>query len=423
MSEVAFQKTPGYATWKKNFLAVWIAEFLAIIGFSTFTPILPLYVESLGVLKTQVNTWSGLVIAAPAFAMAFMSPIWGTLSDHYGRKLMVERALFGGCVIIGLMATAHNVQQLAVLRLLQGALTGSVAAATTLVASMTPRERLGETLGKLQLAVFLGQSLGPLVGGFVADLAGYQMVFISTSLLLLVAGLLVLFMVHETFVPVTSPAQRMPLSARARQTYALLFGSSLLGLVLFLRFSLRLGLRMSSPLLPLLAKSLLPANSPWLSSAAGMLVSLSGLSSALAAPLLGRWADRYGARRILLICAGLAGLGLTMQGLAGAYWQLAIWEMLIGIAIGGTLATISAYVGRVAPEGRTGLAYGLDATAVSLANSLGPSLGGWLADHTSLRMAFLAGGMTAWLSTLGVLRLPADETTRTATPCPTSESA
>ncbi len=409
MSEQLGDKVFAEKIWKKNFIAVWIAEFLAIIGFATVVPILPFYVEALGVPKDRINTWTGLVIAAPAFAMAFMAPIWGALSDRYGRKLMVERALLSGSVLIGLMAMVQTAQQLALLRLIQGALTGSVAAATTLVASTTPREHLGATLGKLQLAVFLGQSLGPLVGGFIADLSGYRMVFAITSALLFLAGMIVLVMVHEQFIPIPRSPDTQPLPLRLRQTYRLLFGGSLLGLVLFLRFSLRLGLRMSSPLLPLLAKTLLAPDSPWLSSAAGTLVSLSGLSSAISAPILGRWADRHGARRILLACAGMAGLGLTFQGLAQAYWQLLIWEILLGIAIGGTLATISAYVGRVAPEGRTGLAYGLDSTAVSLANSLGPSLGGWLADFTSLRIAFLAGGLTAWISALGVLRLPADE--------------
>ncbi len=398
-------------TWRRNFYAVWVAEFLAIIGFATFMPILPFYVEMLGVPPDQINTWSGLVIAAPAFAMAFMSPIWGALSDRLGRKLMVERALLGGCLIISLMGLAQNVQQLAALRLLQGALTGSVAAATTLVASATPKEHLGETLGKLQLAIFLGQSLGPIAGGVIADTLGYRQVFIVTAGLLLIAGLLVLFLVHERFTP--KPRVHDGLSRRARwqQTYALFFGGSLLGLILVLRFSLRLGLRMSSPLLPRLAQSLLPPNSPWLSSAAGVLVSVSGLSSAIAAPLLGRWADRHpgGSRRILLASALLAGLGLMLQSQAPSYEFLLAWEILVGIAIGGTLSTISAYIGRLTPPEHTGMAYGMDATAVSLANSIGPMCGGWLADHTSLRLAFIAGGMTAWLSALGVLRLPRDE--------------
>ena len=72
--------------------------------------------------------------------MAIFSPIWGGLADRYGRKLMVERAMFGGAVLMGAMGFVQNVQQLVILLTLQGCLTGTIAAATTLVASSIPRQ-------------------------------------------------------------------------------------------------------------------------------------------------------------------------------------------------------------------------------------------------------------------------------------------
>lgn len=397
------------ANWQRNFRAVWLAEFIAILGFATTVPILPLYVKHLGVPEGEVNTWSGLIVAAPAFAMALMSPVWGALSDRLGRKLMVERAMFGGALFIGLMGWTHTVQQLAVLRLLQGALTGSVAAATTLVASTTPKERLGETLGQLQLAIFLGQSLGPVSGGLVADVLGYRAVFFVTAAWLLLAGLLVFFNVRETFTPHVRATDGLPLRARWQQTRRALFGASLLGLILALRFALRLGTRVASPLLPLLTQALLPPDTSWVSSAAGLLTTASGLSSAIAAPVLGRVADRYGGRRILLMSAFLGGLGLIGEGIAPSYAFLIACEVLIGISIGGTLSTLSAYIGRLAPPDYTGTAYGLDTTAVSMANTVGPMTGGWLADHTSLKLVFMVGGLMSWLAAPAVLLLPRDD--------------
>ena len=109
--------------------------------------------------------------------MGVMGPIWGALGDRHGRKIMVMRAMFGGAVIISLIGFAQTVEQFAILRFIQGALTGTVAAATALVAGNAPREHLGETLGKLQLAIFLGQAFGPITGGFVADTFGYRAAF------------------------------------------------------------------------------------------------------------------------------------------------------------------------------------------------------------------------------------------------------
>ena len=149
-------------SWQRNLAVLWIGELIAIAGFSVTLPFLPYYVQELGVTKLeQVVFWSGLLTTAQATTMALIAPVWGSLADRYGRKIMVERAMFGGAVVIGAMGFTRNVYQLAVLRAIQGMLTGTVPAAMTLVASSTPPERRGYALGLLQMAVYLGSSVGP----------------------------------------------------------------------------------------------------------------------------------------------------------------------------------------------------------------------------------------------------------------------
>ena len=118
--------------WQRNLYALWVAELVAIAGFTVVIPFLPYYVQELGVTESeQVKLWSGLLFAFHAVAMAIFSPIWGSVADRYGRKLMVERAMFGGAVVMGAMGFVQNVQQLVILRALQGCLTGTIPAATT----------------------------------------------------------------------------------------------------------------------------------------------------------------------------------------------------------------------------------------------------------------------------------------------------
>jgi predicted MFS family arabinose efflux permease len=109
-----------------------------------------------------------------------------------------------------------------------------------------------------------------------------------------------------------------------------------------------------------------------------------------------------------MACSILAGIALILQAFAPVYWLLVVWQAFLGFSIGGTLATISAYIGRLAPKGREGTAYGLDAMAVSLSNSVGPLIGGWLARFISIPATFLVGGVVIILASAGVLRLPAD---------------
>lgn len=384
---------------------MWIAQLLAIMGFSSTFPIYAYFIQSLGVEDHLVARWSGAVIAISSISMGILGPIWGALGDRHGRKVMVIRAMFGGALIIGLQGFSQNVWQFAFLRLIQGALTGTVTAATALVASKTPKERLGETLGKFQLAIFLGQAFGPTTGGFVADTFGYRATFWLTAVYLLVAGSLILFLVQEQHEP-TAESLEGSLWQRMRQDFSVIFAGSLLGLVLALRFALRVGLRITSPTMPLIVQDLMPG-STLLGSASGLLTTVSGISSALAAPMMGRWADKGDSRLLLLGSALLAALALAIQAAAPTYWLLVAGQFLLGLGIGGTLSVISAYVGRMAPEGRIGTAFGLDALAVSLANAVGPAAGGWLSDTVSRRSPLVVGAVAMTLAALAVLRLPA----------------
>jgi DHA1 family multidrug resistance protein-like MFS transporter len=393
--------------WRRNLWATWVAELLAIMGFSSSAPIWSYYIQELGVTGDDVAKWTGIIISAPALTMAVMGPIWGALSDRYGRKMMVMRAMFGGAALLGLMGFVQNVGHMLVLRLIQGAFTGTVAAATTLVASSTPRERLGETLGKLQLAIFLGQSIGPITGGFVSDMLGYRATFWMTTVYLVVAGFLMLFFVSEEFTPVERVAQG-PWLQRMRQEMSMLFAGSLLGLILGLRFVLRFGLRISSPLLPLVVQEIMP-DGALLSSAAGLLTTVSGVFSAIAAPIIGRWGDRHGGRIPLLIATFVLAGAIGIQALASTYWMLLVAQVFMGLAVGGTLSIVSAYIGRAAPEGKAGTAYGLDTLATSLSNAIGPTLGGWL-GAVSLSLPFYVGSVVTALSGFAVLRLPKDNT-------------
>ena len=391
--------------WRRNLTVVWIAELLAIMGFSSTSPIFTYFIQDLGVPNNLVARWSGIVIAVSSISMGILGPIWGALGDSHGRKVMIMRAMFGGAIIIGLQGFSQNVWQFAGLRLIQGALTGTVTAATALVASNTPKERLGETLGKLQLAIFLGQAFGPMTGGFVADTLGYRATFWLTGAYLIVAGGLILFLVHEEFTPVEGATEGRFFS-RMRQDFSTIFAGSLLGLVLGLRFALRVGLRLTSPTMPLIVQDLMPG-STLLGSASGLLATVSGISSALAAPTIGRWADRGNSRTLLIGSAMLAAAAMIIQGLAPTYWLLVAGQFLLGLGIGGTLAVISSYIGRMAPEGRVGTAFGLDAMAVSLAGATGPSIGGWMSDTISRRAPLFVGGVVMALAGLAVLRLPA----------------
>jgi DHA1 family multidrug resistance protein-like MFS transporter len=388
--------------WKRNLYILWVAQVVAISGFAVVFPFLPYYVQELGVTELhQVELWSGVLFATQAVTMAIFAPIWGALADRYGRKLMVQRAMFGGAVILAAMGFVQNVWQLAVLRAIQGMLTGTVAAATTLVASSTPRERSGYALGVLQMAVWTGASVGPLLGGLVADTWGYRAAFWVTGILLFLAGLTVWRFVEEKFEP---PARDQDRSGDGfwEGLRLVIHQRSLLSLF-SIRFLVRLAVRMIGPVLPLFVQSLVPPTAR-LATITGLISGVQAGTSAIGAVTLGRASDRIGYRRVLLACTVGTAILYVPQFFVTTPWQLLILQGAVGLVMSGVLASISALLATLAPEGRQGAVYGIDASIVSAANAVGPMLGASVAATAGLRAPFplTAGGLAlaaglAWL--------------------------
>ena len=141
------------------------AQLLSIVGFAFVLPFIPFYIRELGITDERlVPIWAGILAAAASLVMTIFSPLWGWLSDRHGRKIMVVRAMFAGGVITMAMGMVSDVYQLLVLRLLTGAATGTISASVSLVSAAVPRDRLGFSLGLMQVAVFLGMTLGPWIG-------------------------------------------------------------------------------------------------------------------------------------------------------------------------------------------------------------------------------------------------------------------
>ena len=386
--------------WQRTLGALWLAQTLTIIGFSLRTPFLPFFVAELGArnLETQV-LWAGAINAGGAAVMAITAPLWGALADRYGRKLMVLRAMVAGSLTIGLMALATSPWQLFVLRLVEGGFTGTVTASTTLAASTVPRERLGFGLGLMQMAVFSGSAVGPLIGGVLADQIGYRATFVLAGSLLLVSALLVAFLVEERFEP---PPRRAGHGETGGETWRLLLAPALLGIVVSL-FALRAASMALQPIVPLLVAQLARGSSA-VNSLAGLAMGVSGMTSAVASVGLGRLSDRIGQRPLLIASGALAAATFLPLGLTTQVWQVIVLQALFGIASGGMLPTANALVARLTPEGRRGTVYGFTTTASSLGAFVGPLGGTALAAALGLHAPFLVIGLALAVTVAWVAR-------------------
>lgn len=378
--------------WRRNLYAITIAQALAIIGFSLRESFLPFYLKSLGAESNDsAAIWSGLISAGGAGVMAFSAPFWGVVSDRRGRKPMLLRAMFGALFTVGLMGLATAPWHLLALRFVEGALTGTVTASTALVASSAAKEKLGFSLGLVQTAVFSGASLGPFLGGLLADQVGYRLTFAAGGACLGAAGIIVFLFVQEEFAPVARPQQARGLQG-LREGSSWLFVPMLLTMIGVL-FAVRFAQMSTRPILPLYVESVGNLSDERAASLSGIALGLLGLTSAVASVFLGRRGDRVGHRRILLgsiIGAGL--LYLPMAAVTGV-WQLIVLQGLFGIAAGGLIPAANAIVAHWTPRERRGVSFGITAAAGSVGGTFGPLAGSATAASLGFRATFLGTGI------------------------------
>ncbi len=375
--------------WKKSFNALLIAEFLAIAGFATTTPIIPMYFRSQGIVDiAALNFWSGLTQTGGALAMAIFAPIWGSLADNYGRRLMLLRAMFGGALLIGLMALTTEPWQVAVLRTLQGCITGTVAAATVLVASMAPQEELGYRLGLIQMAVYLGSSIGPLFGGVIADSLGLRANFVATSALLIVGGFIVTRFVHEDFAP---KPRTNSILRNAIPDFSPLFKTPVLASLMAVVFAVQFASSVVMPMLPLFIMQML-GGSAGVSSLSGLIIAAGSISGALAAVAVGKVSGRFGYGRTLLVCMAGATLFYLPQGFVASPWQLLLLRLGSGVFLGGTMPSVNALIASSCERDKQGSTYGLSSSMANMGAALGPAVGATLATVAGYPSVFIATG-------------------------------
>lgn len=391
-------------SWKRTLYVTAFAQVMTSLGFSSFFPFLPLYVADLGATsQLSVEFLAGLAFSGQAFTMMIASPVWGMIADRYGRKLMVERAMFGGAVVVCLMGFARSAEELVLLRAIQGLITGVIGAHNALVASVVPRERTGYAMGLLQVGLGIGVALGPLIGGFVADLFGYRAAFFVTGSLLFVSGIIVWVGVEENFRPVSR--EKVQTRTLMQKWNSILSAPGVL-IAYSLRFVSQFGRMMIYPILPFFILSLMNAPSR-VNTFTGIVVGTNSVFITLSAIYLGRLGDRIGHRHILICCFIGGALAFLPQGFVVVPWQLLVLQALAGAAMGGIIPSISALLARYTPQGEEGVVYGLDNSVHAGARAIAPVFGASVAMWMGFRSTFAVIGLLFFMAAiLSMYRLP-----------------
>lgn len=369
--------------WRRTVLVSAVAIFLTFVGFGFMTPFIPLYLQEMGMEDAgQVRAWSGAITAAAALSFAVSAPFWGILADRLGRRPMVVRAMWSSGIALIAMSLVRDPALLLAVRLAQGVFSGPVTAAVAMVSTTVPERNLTRSIGSIQASMLIGGSVGPLLGGIIADVFGIPPAFVIGGCLNLLAGTLVLLLARERF---TRPVQRARTPRQAITAWTSAFSAALLVLA-----AIQISMQFSSngivSVFALYVQEL--GRSVSAGTFTGLIQGLYSASAALGVLAAARIAGWFGYRRSLLVAVAAAGLLFVPQALAPDLLVLGVARSAQGFFTGLVSPLVATLVSAFTPAERRGSVYGAMSGFSGLGGAIGPLLAGFIAAGIGLPAVF-----------------------------------
>ena len=374
---------PSYATLLVICCGV---AFGGYLGSHMRLPVVPLYAQSLGADAVQV----GIINSAFLLMAGLLSLPLGILSDRLGRKRL---ACLGVLILSGtsfLLYFSKTPLQMVFIYLFFGV--GLAAFGPTmmsLVADISPPTHLGRSYGWYTTALYTSMSLGPALGGFVAQKYGFLQVFLLSGMLIFLIFWLVLFFLPRARLVLGSRPQKKKESTIARE---LLQNRPLLGCWL-VTLGGCFGLGMFVTFLPLHAR-----NQGLNVGQIGLVFAVQGLCNALCRIPFGRLSVRV-AKRGNLVVIGLLGFVASMVGfgVSGNLGDFMVFATALGISMGLAFTSIGALIAEVVPQESRGLAMGGYNTCIYFGMMLSSALMGAVIRVIGFESGFMITGLVNYI--------------------------
>jgi MFS family permease len=370
-------------------------------------PFWPLQLRALGDAPGGLAVASAVAYAGPLVTAMLFTPLWGRIGDRVGHKPMLLRALLALAATQLWLAYATSGTTVLLVRLLQGALAGFIAAAQAYGAGIVPRAERGALMAQLQVATALGSVLGPLVGGLVFSSLGFMAVNAAAATICVACALCAAVVLPQQRAAdhAPAPASRDAPAVAARASAANGMGSVVAGLLAGIVL-VQAGKMMPQGFFSLYAEQVLHAP-PWLT---GLCYGATAVGLCLFAPF---WAKHFKDRprawvlqRIEWLCWACAGI-VALQAMGRSIALVLAARLAWGIAMAALLPVFYALLSQEVDDRQQGRVLGAGNSAAKAGALLGAGAGGlamaWLPlEHIFWSVAALymvaALGLRAWRS-------------------------
>jgi len=384
---------------------LFLTVFVDLIGFGIVLPLLPFYADRFGASGTEI----ALLVLSYSAAQLVMAPIWGRLSDRFGRRPILIFGLVGSSLSYLVFAYAATLPLLLLSRVMAGIGGANIPVAQAYIADITPPEKRAGNLGLIGAAFGLGFVFGPALGGVLAPLSPALPGLVAATFCG-VNALLALFLLPESLSPgerarVVAARAAAP-SPRRLEALTLVLGTRRYRDILLVTFLFTMAFSAMHPTFSLFAAGRFGLSEV----SVGWLFTFMGVFSALMQGLGVRaLVARIGEARLILACSIPFVAGLLVIALSPVLSGLLLGLALLAVGFGGTLPSLASLLSQTVGEDVQGGALGIGQSVGAMARVVGPLLAGILWDQAGPAWPYLAGAALALLAGGISLRLLREE--------------
>lgn len=364
---------------RKALTSIFLIVFIDLLGFGILIPILPYYAKSYGASATVL----GFLMMSYSAMQFLFSPLWGKLSDKFGRRPILLTTILGLAVSMLFLGLAKTLTGLFLSRLLAGFFGANIATASAYIADNTPPSSRAKGMGMIGAAFGLGFLFGPAIGGFLSQWGYFLPAFVASGL--------AFFNFFFTFVILKEPPLSKSIRLDHRHTVdrhhflkILANKKTFQPILLFFLVTLAMAQLETVFALFVLDRFHLQATS-----AGYLLAAMAIVMVLIQGGGIGRLARILGETKLVIVGSLIAGVALIS---AGYSFDLSIFTTsLIIYAVGYAIVNPSllSLVSQGADPRQQGVTMGVYQSAGSLARIAGPIFAGLLFDRLGIHYPLL----------------------------------
>jgi MFS family permease len=358
-----------------------------MVGLAMIVPLLPYYATEFGAGAATV----GLLISAFSLAQLAMAPVWGRLSDRYGRRPAILAGLLITSAAYLVFGFAGSVPALLLARVVQGIGGGTIGVVQAYVADVSPPEQRTKSLGWLSAITSLGAVAGPAFGSLMVSLGGQEFVGLGAAgLAALVAGFAWWFLVESRGAPATAEHAAQPKTGRAAIAHVLSRWHEPAPRLIWI-YAIGIGAFYGTiQTVPLLLSDRLGVTEH---TVGYFVMYLGGMGVVVRTLVLGRAVDRLGEARLARLGIVILAAGLMATGAARGSAMLAAGFTLMPLGTAFLFPCVTGLLSSAVPGAERGLYMGVQHTFGGVSRVAFPIAAGLLMDRFGVGVPFWLAGV------------------------------